>query len=353
MAAATRRTQATSLPEWTLSSDALGVMELPLGETVLGRGLYFPGGCAALPYAPYINYISRETAVVVFEDDGSVHLWIVARTNWTGVRQAGGQWEFRKETPNQIPWMLADGDQICFGTPFKRGCQPEPEAVIADGVFTFHVHQASEMSCSEPTPPRLLTAPTVQVKREPTEQSSDGDGDGDGDGDSGGGDGDSGGGDGDSGGGGGGGGGGSGSRSFEGASAADLDEWLRDFESTEGLTLDADQRHCCDIACRRRQHLFYSGPGGVGKSLVTRAIVGFFKHTLPDWHNKIAIVAPTGIAAMHIGGTTYHSATGIGVPQLSSDFKRMWGRKEVVRRWEVILLDEVSMASGEVTTPPS
>ena len=68
------------------------------------------------------------------------------------------------------------------------------------------------------------------------------------------------------------------------------------------------------------------------------------------YSQKVAVCAPTGIAATHVNGTTIHSATGIGVPKCQEDFRRMHQgfRKELwTKLVEVLIIDEISMLSGE------
>ena len=65
-------------------------------------------------------------------------------------------------------------------------------------------------------------------------------------------------------------------------------------------------------------------------------------------HKRVAVLAPTGIAAVHIGGTTLHSWSGCGVPKWHKDFEKMWDKKDEIRETDVIVLDELSMLSGEL-----
>jgi len=119
--------------------------------------------------------------------------------------------------------------------------------------------------------------------------------------------------------------------------------------------LDPDQRRVVDLACREGKSVFYTGPGGVGKSHVTSVIVSFLRAVyLTGFAKAVAITAPTGIAATHIGGTTIHSAMGVGVPHLHEDFaSRMSGGgasgkgKQLAVHLEVLLVDEVSMLAAE------
>jgi ATP-dependent DNA helicase PIF1 len=67
----------------------------------------------------------------------------------------------------------------------------------------------------------------------------------------------------------------------------------------------------------------------------------------------VAVTAPTGIAASHIGGCTIHAAMGIGAPKLYADFNKMWGKKtpdgdRAIEKLRVLIIDEVSMLSAEM-----
>ena len=105
----------------------------------------------------------------------------------------------------------------------------------------------------------------------------------------------------------------------------------------------------------RGKLIVLSGPGGVGKSFVTSVILAFLRAVFSDTFSKaVAITAPTGIAATHIGGTTLHSAMGVGVPLVHEDFaSRMGGGasggkgKSLATQLQVLLIDEVSMLSAE------
>lgn len=90
-------------------------------------------------------------------------------------------------------------------------------------------------------------------------------------------------------------------------------------------------------------NLFLTGPAGVGKS-----------HWLNDYistHDNVLVVAPTGIAALHIGGETMHKVFHIPVPAFESPSfaKNKKGAittamLKVIAGADTIILDEVSMA---------
>jgi hypothetical protein len=120
-------------------------------------------------------------------------------------------------------------------------------------------------------------------------------------------------------------------------------------------TLDTQQQLVVDLVTSGR-NVFFSGPGGVGKSFT----LGRVKTALEakygvDFHKRVCVCAPTGIAALNVGGSTIHSATGIGVPQEVGDFGRIFSRVDrtgeqwftVWKEVEVLIIDEISMLSGE------
>ena len=99
--------------------------------------------------------------------------------------------------------------------------------------------------------------------------------------------------------------------------------------------------------------VFITGGAGVGKSHVVREII----KRLRSQEKTIAITAPTGVAATHIGGATVHAWAGIGVPSERLDFQRAWAdvvtggsttARERICATDVLVLDEVSMCSGEL-----
>lgn len=129
-------------------------------------------------------------------------------------------------------------------------------------------------------------------------------------------------------------------------------QWLKAREDKgEAPPLDPDQRRACDCVVVQGKNTFVTGSGGNGKSHVTRTIQDFFAAHYGDaYSQRVAVCAPTGIAATHVNGTTIHSATGIGVPKCQEDFRRMHQgfRKELwTKLVEVLIVDEISMLSGE------
>ncbi|GAB5037275.1 dna helicase aaa partial [Nannochloropsis oceanica] len=121
-----------------------------------------------------------------------------------------------------------------------------------------------------------------------------------------------------------------------------------------GLKLDVLQRRALEEVVIRRNNVFLTGSGGVGKSYVTTLFIQLFKeHYGAEYGKKVCVTASTGIASTQLNGTTLHTATGVGVPRCWDNFGRMFGHdKNVEHRWsksyEVLIIDEISMLSGEM-----
>jgi ATP-dependent DNA helicase PIF1 len=85
-----------------------------------------------------------------------------------------------------------------------------------------------------------------------------------------------------------------------------------------------------------------SGPAGSGKTYVLNQ---FIKHAKKAGRH-VSVTATTGLAATHLGGSTIHSWSGIGIhDQLPKYFFKdlRKGRADTIRKTDVLIIDEVSM----------
>ena len=81
--------------------------------------------------------------------------------------------------------------------------------------------------------------------------------------------------------------------------------------------------------------MFITGDGGTGKSFVINAFIKYIGDK-----KQIAITAPTGIAALNIGGVTIHRTFGLtAIPLVDTPIKI----KETVKAIDILIMDEVSM----------
>lgn len=87
------------------------------------------------------------------------------------------------------------------------------------------------------------------------------------------------------------------------------------------------------------ENVFLTGEAGTGKSYVIKE---FMKAT----DKNVLLCAPTGIAAIQIGGETLHRAFGIPVHPLGPDEKTY--PSEVIKNTDVLIIDEISMVRFDV-----
>ena len=88
--------------------------------------------------------------------------------------------------------------------------------------------------------------------------------------------------------------------------------------------------------------VFLTGPAGAGKTFVLNQFIRLSKHD----GKHVSVTATTGLAATHLGGTTIHSWSGIGVSDfLPDNFAEHLakGRREIIEKTDVLIIDEISM----------
>lgn len=106
-----------------------------------------------------------------------------------------------------------------------------------------------------------------------------------------------------------------------------------------------------DFAFHTNRILFIAGKAGTGKTT--------FLHRLKNESVKqVAVVAPTGVAAINAGGTTIHSffqlplspfiPTPEGQKELVGKLKMQSRRRQVLRELELLIIDEISMVRADV-----
>ena len=103
-------------------------------------------------------------------------------------------------------------------------------------------------------------------------------------------------------------------------------------------------------------HLFITGGSGVGKSHLLKILISFLTKTFNLYsgtsdNKKILLLAPTGVAALNIDGTTIHSGLGInpncntyGMGKLSKALKSKLGCDYL--EIAAVVIDEISIVSN-------
>lgn len=90
--------------------------------------------------------------------------------------------------------------------------------------------------------------------------------------------------------------------------------------------------------------LFLTGKAGTGKSTLLRFLISSID-------KKYVLLAPTGIAALNIGGQTIHSFFGFGFRPylpLDRDLPDLSGKFELLRQLDLIIIDEISMVRADI-----
>lgn len=104
-----------------------------------------------------------------------------------------------------------------------------------------------------------------------------------------------------------------------------------------------------DYVVNTRQHIFLTGKAGTGKTT--------FLHRLKqEAPKRMAVVAPTGVAAIHAGGMTIHSLFqlpfGLFLPEHRRDIsqQRRFTRQkiELIQSLDLLVIDEISMVRADL-----
>lgn len=90
------------------------------------------------------------------------------------------------------------------------------------------------------------------------------------------------------------------------------------------------------------ENVFLTGGAGCGKSFVIQEA----RRRLKELRRNVVVCAPTGIAAVNVGGTTVHRAFHLGIGVLGRDSRLRV--REPVSEADVVVIDEVSMLRCDV-----
>jgi hypothetical protein len=107
------------------------------------------------------------------------------------------------------------------------------------------------------------------------------------------------------------------------------------------IDLNEQFQHASDLIERQGQSLFITGKAGTGKSTLL--------HYLRSITNKETVVlAPTGVAALNIGGQTIHSFFHFPPTRIDPQTIRRRRNAKLFQQLELLIIDEVSMVRADV-----
>ncbi len=110
------------------------------------------------------------------------------------------------------------------------------------------------------------------------------------------------------------------------------------------VALSAEQLALYEYIENEDTNIFVTGRAGTGKSTL-------LTHLVENTKKKVAVAAPTGVAAFNVGGATIHSLFGIPPGLLGNqELKHHLGHRarEVLRAIDMLVIDEVSMVNADL-----
>lgn len=115
------------------------------------------------------------------------------------------------------------------------------------------------------------------------------------------------------------------------------------------IKLSAKQQEAYDLAMAGK-NIFFTGPAGCGKSTLVRALIP----GIQDQGKRVRILAPTGKAALLVGGSTIHSYLSLKQEHWSKPLYALenlarapWMRQRM-KDTDVLFIDEISMVENEM-----
>ncbi|NCU40301.1 hypothetical protein EOL73_00895 [Candidatus Saccharibacteria bacterium] len=90
------------------------------------------------------------------------------------------------------------------------------------------------------------------------------------------------------------------------------------------------------------KNVLLTGPAGSGKTFLLNQFIAHAKKL----GKHVSVTATTGLAATHLGGTTIHAWSGIGIrDELETDFEDylLKSRRDIIETADVLVIDEISM----------
>ncbi len=107
------------------------------------------------------------------------------------------------------------------------------------------------------------------------------------------------------------------------------------------LEINAEFKAAFDLMENTKDCIFITGKAGTGKSTLLK----YFK---ANTNKKIVILAPTGVAAINVGGQTIHSFFKFPPKIIDKDAIRRLHNRSLVEKLDTVIIDEVSMVRADL-----
>ncbi|MGM0438812.1 MAG: ATP-dependent DNA helicase [Patescibacteria group bacterium] len=107
------------------------------------------------------------------------------------------------------------------------------------------------------------------------------------------------------------------------------------------MNLSGEIREALDLMEKSNKHFFITGKAGTGKS----TLVQQFKEQTTK---NVAILAPTGVASVNVGGQTIHSFFGFKPGVSPDNIEKTYRRRKLYKSLDTLVIDEVSMVRADL-----
>ena len=108
------------------------------------------------------------------------------------------------------------------------------------------------------------------------------------------------------------------------------------------VVLSDEQRTLFERIENTRDHIFITGRAGTGKSTL-------LNHLAAKTAKNIVIAAPTGVAALNVGGQTIHSLLKLHLGVIATSPLRQSDKlKTLLRQLDTLIIDEISMVNADL-----
>ncbi len=107
------------------------------------------------------------------------------------------------------------------------------------------------------------------------------------------------------------------------------------------MDVSGEIREALELAKKSKSSFFITGKAGTGKST-------FVQKLKEEADKNMALLAPTGVAAVNIKGQTIHSFFGFKPGVTEDNLKGNYRKKELYKRLETLVIDEISMVRADL-----
>ncbi|MFJ3394511.1 ATP-dependent DNA helicase [Leifsonia aquatica] len=108
------------------------------------------------------------------------------------------------------------------------------------------------------------------------------------------------------------------------------------------LSLSPEQQAVFELIEHTREHVFVTGRAGTGKSTL-------LNHLSWNTEKSIVIAAPTGVAALNVGGQTIHSLFRLPIGVIADhDIEQTAELRKLLNTIDTLVIDEVSMVNADL-----